>query len=378
LFQFIKYTFVSLVAVVTSLTALEYQLENCGTLSYVGYHFDVKSINNQGVIAGDFTYVEQGHARSHGIFQYDRNDGLRRLTMKQTHLAKINDNGLIIGNTTHSKAFMIESMCSESLKILDFDHIKYSRAYDLNNLGQIVGYYATHDVANYPSNIGGFIWDASEFKDFGPKSAFAHEFIPLGYTVLGNEIHAINEKGHIAGVIYCGKFNPYTNKMVFTEKKIFFYDSVPHILPYHITNLEWLEGDIMLTDSDEVIYYTWYNKITPERSSRYRTYSWHKNRGIRILGDFQLIKSTSHGDLIGRYEDSEVCSIFINNKLYNSYEFLGIDENADPFSDTFEFSKVKLVDLNDSREITGNGQIWEGSHPFIAIPKKLKSSSLNK
>jgi hypothetical protein len=264
---------------------------------------------------------------------------------------------------------MIKNMDAESLKILDFDHIRTSRAYDLNNLGQVVGLYQTHDVANYPSNIGGFIWDGSEFMDFGPNSAFAQEFIPLGYDVLGVEIHAINDRGNIAGIIYCGKYNPYTHQRVFTGKKIFFYDSAPHVLPYIDKNLEWIHGEVYLTEDDRIIYSTWYNGDTTTHP-RYTTYSWKTGHETRVLGNFKVMAINGAGDAIGLYDGSKPRLVLLNGKIYQIFNLLGIDENSDQFSDSFEFSSVKPVAINNDQDITGCGGIWNMLVPFIASPKK--------
>jgi probable HAF family extracellular repeat protein len=171
-------------------TAGPFTYEN-GTITYLQGSTVIKPrINNAGQIAGQFV---SDSVRA-GIYQNGAVTAIGTGSGAYSWATAINEQGLVVGYTSNTTtaddssthAFIYQNGAITELPALKSSYVSFSEAYDINNLGQVVGY----------SNGNAFIYQNGLLTDLN-SVAYQTSSQPGFLSLVSAK--AINDQGQIAG-----------------------------------------------------------------------------------------------------------------------------------------------------------------------------------
>jgi len=163
-----------------------------------GIHTDAKAINSSGQIAGDNLNTEHAFLYTNGVMQ-----DLGTLGGGVSYAHGINDSGWVVGDSrimsySAPHAFLYRNGAMQDLGTLGgFNLGIASYAYDVNNLGQVVGSSGISEIGN---TSHAFIWSNGVMSDLGT----------LGGTY--SRAHSISDSGQVVGAaqVAGGQFHAFS------------------------------------------------------------------------------------------------------------------------------------------------------------------------
>jgi len=336
---------------INNVYAVDYQIIDLGTLG--GTYSSGESINKDGQVTGKSQI--SGDSANHA-FLYDSNSmqslGLLAPTDVNSYGNGINDNGQITGysadidyygNDTAYQAFIYDLGSMQNLNaLLPTTCNLRSKAYDINNSGQVTGY-----CAYYVDNI----WDTEEVHAFFYDGSTMHELSILGNNSKG---YAINNNGHITG---------YT-RLPYPDFHAFIYNGTS------IRDLGTLGGQhshgVDINDSGQVTGGSW---ITGDDDYHAFFYDGNKMHDLGTLGgensEGEGINSSGH--VVGRSQltgGEYIAFLYADNRMLDLCVLTNCTTNG---WSSLTFAKS----INDRGDITGSGIINNETHAFVILAGDL-------
>ncbi|MDB2614274.1 DUF3466 family protein, partial [Chlamydiales bacterium] len=284
-------------------SALEYKASVVNTDLFPDYTWQVNGINDKGQVYG-VPNSPRGDRKS--FYTSDSKGTISTLienTHSNIHFSKVlvNNSGQTFGewhNTTQTPLFLWS-------KSLGFHPIYMNEAIQaqitsLNDLGQIIGWYSFHGQNGSFINSA-FLWDTGDLTDMGVSSEFAKHLESTGYHVMYAQLLDINNRGEIVGYLISGKYNKNKKEFVSAEKKVFFWNGLPHIIPlekhlYDVSNARINnKGEILITANYDHFSYDGTFSVS---------YLWSLEDGLQPLVDFIGKKKHDSSVVLGYRNES--------------------------------------------------------------------------
>lgn len=365
-----KYFFILITFLIFSFSySAEYRVSSIGTEIFNNINWEYStSIDEKGLVLGSFW---DNQKNSGGMFFRDTHSGVILITTMADQVygrlspIALNNKGQILSNGDRDGGYgPFLWTKSFGLQTIDVFNSSYCQGTNLNDRGQIIGWYQRPDGSKRP-----FLWDNSIVTDMGIESDLSLQLESLGYYVLDITLLSINNKGEIAGYFTYGKFNSKKQAYVQAGFVPFFWNGEAHEIASE--NPLKYAPQMMKVNNNGVVM----------MQSNFTTYYWNIENGMKIISGFDAVDFNDSLVMIGYMKKFDVSgnwdscpAIWKNGVITSLAELLGVEDIyniAPPFSDNYEIEKITSINaINTKGQILCSGQLWGDDQPCIAGPSK--------
>ena len=365
-----KYFFILITLLISSFSySAEYRVSPIGTEIFNNIKWEYStSIDEKGQVLGSFW---DNQKNSGGMFFRDTHSGVILITTTADQVygrlspIALNNKSQILSNGYRGGGYgPFLWTKSFGLQKIDVFNSSNCQGTDLNDRGQIIGWYQRSDGSRRP-----FLWDNNIITDMGIESDFSLQLESLGYHVLDITLLSINNKGEIAGYFTYGKFNSKKQTYIQAGFVPFFWNGEA----YEISSESSLKyaPQIMKVNNNGVVL----------MQSNYTTYYWNIENGMKIISDFDAVDFNDSLVMIGYMKKFDLSgnwdgcpAIWKDGVIVSLAELLDVEDIyniSPPFSDNYEVEKITSIKaINNKGQILCSGQLWGDDQPCIAGPIK--------
>jgi hypothetical protein len=309
--------------------------------------------------------------------------------------------GRSISITLTTAVLILVSFATDAVPIYTIADLGVSgRAKDVNNHGQVVGYFE-HQLDCCNTTISGFVWSSSTgiqlLPEFEPRRRYLANAINDNGIIVGassnpplGNIALLWENGTVSGLGAGTAVDINNNdEVLFHDAKLFSNGSTTTLsgldVAYQINNVGQVIGDVTGTDSHDFLWDNGSISVIGDPS-------WQDSSAAAINDSSQIVGSYFSEDIFGVHAFSIVNGVWTDlgrgfaKALNNSGEIIGRSPQLRPVYFDPELGALLLQDLvvdmgdfssltdvhsiNDQGQITGYGRINQGSeyHVFLLTP----------